>query len=41
MFDTQMRQRPADLGQCRAIDRTASRRRMKVMRAPIGVEAQR
>ena len=28
MFDTQMRQRPADLGQCRAIDRTASRRRM-------------
>src|SRR5665213_3827373 len=31
MFDTQMRQRPADLGQGRAIDRTASRRRMKVM----------
>jgi len=27
MFDTQMRQRPANLGQCRAVDRTASRRR--------------
>ena len=40
MFDAELLERPADLRQARAVDRAARRRRVEIMAAPVGVEAQ-